>query len=280
MPWRRLPTMLVDVVMSGRAGNIPPQERCASLRDALQRLGEHEASNIVLVRGVRRLGFCPEETIAARVERPARVRCVVTYDVRKYVSHGKSRLGDMAFVVMASTEDAERLLAEKVVSMGETVLEISRFERRLRCRRPCSCQLWQRDTAKLSVGYVLGSSPMEDPHEVGVGEVGLGKTRVAEIPEAAKFVSAASNSVGCTASRRTPSSLWPSPAPDLFADPLAGLRARFPETPPFDSLCRPPDAERHARGRARVRSLSCFEPRLRCRPPCSCPSQLQRPNMA
>lgn len=108
----------------------PQAERFSSLRDALQRLGQHEASNIVLVRGVRRLGPSPETLIREVCGRRGRVACVVTYDVRKYTSQVKSRLGDMAFVIMGSMQDVERLVPGKdMMRVGEAVLEVSRFER-------------------------------------------------------------------------------------------------------------------------------------------------------
>lgn len=110
-----------------------PQRPFASLREVLQHLSETtDLSQVLTVRRVRRLGVTPEPMLWKHFQYYGCVKSVLTYPVFKATGGqgGKSRLGDMAFVVMASARSVENCLSQgNLASVCGTVVEVSKFER-------------------------------------------------------------------------------------------------------------------------------------------------------
>jgi len=101
-----------------------------SLRDALQSLHDlGDASRIVSLRRVRKLGRHAQQLVLDHFQRFGLVIEVLTYPVYKRAGKKTVHMGDLAFVVMARSFDAQRILAEPSIRIAGFEVEVAPFGR-------------------------------------------------------------------------------------------------------------------------------------------------------
>jgi len=109
-------------------GDASSKKPLQSLRDVMQHLTSiGDKSRILTVRRVRRLGAKPHELLTKYFQSWGLVQGVFTYFVFKAQCGKNPRMGDMAFVLMATSADAQRCLSHAPVALNQS-LEILPFD--------------------------------------------------------------------------------------------------------------------------------------------------------